>query len=150
MLHKITRNILGEEVTVYWNHRVISRLINGGTEDETSTLYIVEVYYDSEDHSIIGWTEQESIFGETVDELRQSLHWMLDALDKPVLDEGILLARAEEARATGRDDLFEERLTMDEVLDSLGLEREDIEQSLPRPRKTTFDTDKQGPENLGV
>ena len=141
---------------MYWNHRVISRLINGGTEHETTTLFIVEVYYDSEDHSIIGWTENESIFGESVDELRQSLHWMLDALDKPVLDEGLLLIKAETTRVEARESL-EERLTMDEVLDSLGLEREDVQENIQenvqenrRPRRNTFDTNNYGPENLGI
>ncbi len=133
---------------MYWNHRVIKRLINGGTDHETTTLYIVEVYYDDVDHHIIGWTEGSEVFGESVDELRQSLHWMLDALDKPVLDEVILLARAEEAKAIGDDNLFDERLTMDEVLESLGLEHEDVD--LPKPRRTIFDTEDRGQENLGI
>ncbi len=136
---------------MYWNHRVVNRVVNPGTPHESAVLFIVEVYYDNDSHHIIGWTEKEAVFGETVDELRQSLHWMLDALDKPVLDEAELLVQSQIARQESVDDFFSEgensqRLTMEEVLDSLGLEAEDVE---PPRRKTTFDTDEYGSENLG-
>lgn len=122
MAHKITSEILGREVIVLWNYRVMSRVKN----DET-ILFVTEVFY-QDDGSVIGWTEGKDAWGENLDELRQSLTWMLEALDKPVLDEDLLLAEAEASRENGAEDLWDsERLTLDEVLESLGLEREDIE-----------------------
>lgn len=121
MAHKITRIILGEEVTVFWNHRILSR-----TEAEETNLYIVEVYYDA-DGATIGWTEGHEVYGTSVDELHQTLTWMLESLNKPILDESVLLAEAEVARQQGDLELFpSEHLTIDEVLDSLGLDRSDL------------------------
>jgi len=71
---------------MYWNHRLMKR-----TEHDETLLYVVEVYYDSKDNSIIGWTEKESVYGENLDEVRQTLSWMIEALDKPILDEVELL-----------------------------------------------------------
>lgn len=135
MAHKITREILGEEVTVYWNHRAMARV-----EGEETNLYIEEVYYDA-DGKLIGWTEKGAIYGESVDELRQTLNWMLEALDKPVLDEPVLLAEAEAAKANGEEDIFtSDGLSLDEILDSLGLDRDDLgdvvdhaEEPIPTP-----------------
>lgn len=74
----------------------MQRIDDPGTRYEQFTLYIVEVYYNDEDNSIIGWTEKETVYGETIDEVRQTLHWMLDALDKPLLIESELLAQTDE------------------------------------------------------
>lgn len=121
MAHKITKVILGEEVTVFWNHRVITRV-----EGEETNLYIEEVFYDA-DGTTIGWTETKGLYGESVDELRQTLAWMLESLDKPVLDEARLLADAEAAKLKGEQDIFpNDHLSLDEVLDSLGLDRSDL------------------------
>jgi len=46
---------------------------------------IHEVFYD-EDGKVDGWTEDEEIMGESLEELKQTLEWMLVCLDKPVLD----------------------------------------------------------------
>jgi len=125
MAHKIVSTILGREVTVLWNYRVMKRISN-----EEDIFFITEVYY-QDDGSVIGWTEGKDAWGENPDELRQALTWMLEALDKPVLDEAVLLAEAETARENGTENLWDsERLTLDEVLDSLGLEREDLEEEL--------------------
>lgn len=113
---------------MFWNHRVIQRIDDVGSPYEETNLYIVEVYYDN-DGSVIGWTEKEDVFGHDIEELRTSLTWMIESLDKPILNEAELKKQAEEARENGEEDIFpEERLTMDEVLDSLGLEREDVEE----------------------
>ena len=129
---KITRNVLGEEVTVYWNYRVMERVDNAGTDYEETNFYIVEMYYDEED-KLIGWSTKETVYGESVDSLRDVLSWMMLALDKETLNEEELLAKAAEARETGESDIFStetyepgERLSMAEVLDSLGLEQEDV------------------------
>lgn len=77
---------------MHWNHRLIKRLNNGEEE-----LYIVEIYY--ENGSIVGWSEQEVVWGTTVDEVKTLLEWMTEALSKPVLDEARLLQLAEEKQA---------------------------------------------------
>lgn len=74
-----------------------------GTLYEETVLYIVEVYYNDEDNTIIGWTEKESVWGETTEEIWQTLNWMMDALEKPILIEADLLQRAEEIEAMGGD-----------------------------------------------
>lgn len=88
---------------MYWNHRLMQRIENEGKAYEETLLYIVEVFYNHEDNSIIGWSEKESVYGEDVEEVRQTLHWMLDATEKPILIEADLLQRAEEIRAMGGD-----------------------------------------------
>lgn len=84
---------------MYWNHRVMRRIPDPERYPDIVELYIVEVYY-NEDHSIMGWTEKEAVWGneeyDGVEGLRQTLHWMLDATEKPVLDEAELLRQAEE------------------------------------------------------
>lgn len=66
----------------HWNYRVLKRNQAGGVE-----YVIVEAYYDNEGN-LDGRTEDAvSPYGETVEELRQSLQWMLLALDKEVLEE---------------------------------------------------------------
>lgn len=70
---------------MYWNYRVIKR-----TTSSETIFFITEVYYDDDD-AIIGWIDEKTIIGDTIDELRQSLTWMLECLDKPILDRNILL-----------------------------------------------------------
>lgn len=151
---------------MYWNHRVMRRIENEGKSYEEEVLYIVEVYYDTDSHQIIGWTEKEEVWGEDIDGIRQTLHWMLDATEKPILDEKDLLAQAAITRESGEDSLFSggyevfnsaeeliesldrddewrkspesiverpKKLTLDEILDSLGLEREDVEDDTQNP-----------------
>lgn len=128
MAHKITKNVLGNEVTIYWNNRVMQRIDGIGTAYEETNLYIVEVYYHT-DGTVIGWTEKEDVYGHDLDELRQSLTWMIECLDKPILIEADLISQARVARENGDEDIFpSEGLSIDELLDSLGLEREDIEE----------------------
>lgn len=89
---------------MYWNHRVMRRRPDPERYPDLYHLFIVEVYYeDFRDESgggIIGWTQEESVWGDEeydgVEGLRQTLHWMLDATEKPVLDEEELLRQAEE------------------------------------------------------
>ena len=77
--------------------------IVGNEPWQEEQLYIVEVYYNTSDGSIIGWTEQETAFGADIDELKQTLEWMTQACDKPVLDEAELLAESERLREEGAD-----------------------------------------------
>lgn len=75
-----------------WNHRVFKQVIPakkiGTVKIPAQVIYSIrEAYY----HRINsknpwGWTgEPDAPFGETLEELKQSLVWMLEALDKPVL-----------------------------------------------------------------
>lgn len=111
---------------MYWNHRVIKRQVGIGTSYEQTEYVLSEVYYNDEDHSVLGWTEKEYPWGLNVDEIRQTLHWMLDATERPVLDEAELQAECD-ARPDPIPEEQYERLTMQELLDSLGLEREDVD-----------------------
>lgn len=66
-----------------WNYRVFKFT----DRSETSSFEIREVYYDEEGKPT-GYTDGESApLGMTLDELRSDLGWMLQALDKPVLEE---------------------------------------------------------------
>lgn len=82
---------------MYWNHRLLRKVDGKGTPYEETNLYIVEVFYKDFRYegpeSIMGWTEKEvGVYGENVDEIRQTLEWMLLALDKPILDEETMLS----------------------------------------------------------
>lgn len=119
---------------MYWNHRILQRELQGEI-----SYWVVEAFYDEEDNRILGWTEEEPVWGESVEGIRTSLEWMGSALEKPVLIESELLREIEE-RVPEPEEEYEtftmedlmskdspERLTMDEVLDSLGLDREDVD-----------------------
>lgn len=64
----------------HWNYRVTY-------DDDVLPHYEVrEVYYD-DDGAVAGWTEQPMApFGENLDELRDDLAKMQEALNRPVLD----------------------------------------------------------------
>ncbi len=109
---------------MYWNNRVLQRIDNAGTDYEETNLYIVEIYYNTDDDTVIGWTEKEYVWGDDIESLRQSLTWMLDALDKPILIETDLFQQVHENPRVHIDQ--EEFLTLNEVLDSLGLDRDDV------------------------
>lgn len=70
----------------HWNYRIVHSLRPDGTESgEMDDVYEVhEVYYDRE--TILAWGETQAPFGESVDGLRRDLTYMLEALDKPVLE----------------------------------------------------------------
>lgn len=83
---------------MYWNYRVI-KLAPKGTPYDQDEYVICEMHYD-EDGGIEGWClgasgQGEAPFGETPEELHQSLEWMLAAFDKLTLDESELLAESE-------------------------------------------------------
>jgi hypothetical protein len=64
-----------------WNHRVCKN-----TEQGEIFYNIHEVYYD-DDGKVEGWTQNAvAPLGNDLDELRNELKWMLEALDKPILD----------------------------------------------------------------
>jgi hypothetical protein len=105
----------------------MKRIDGEGTSYEGINLHIVEVYY-QDNGSVIGWTQDTSPCGESLAELRQNLDWMMESLDKPILVEKDLLAEAELARANGETEIFPSgQLSLDEILNSLGLQRGDVE-----------------------
>lgn len=113
---------------MYWNHRVVRRIEQG-----EEGLYVVEMYYNSEDDSIMGWTENESAWGTSVEEIRTTLTWMLECLDKPVLDEVELLAQAEANPLNHPEHEEYETIEFDELLSELGMTRDDLDTEDPEP-----------------
>lgn len=59
----------------YWNYRLFKRY-NG-------EIVIIECYYENDKPS--AYTGQVQPYGETPEELKQDLEWMLKAFDKPIL-----------------------------------------------------------------
>jgi len=67
-----------------WNHRVVKTVY----KDDYVYYGIREVFY-NDDGSISGYTESAvNVMGEEIDDLRQTLEWMLSCLDKSVLVDG--------------------------------------------------------------
>lgn len=69
-----------------WNYRVVKRIWNHKYLHEPMELFdICEVYYDENGdiHGMSGGLITE----DSLDDLRQTLQWMLESLDKPVIDE---------------------------------------------------------------
>lgn len=71
----------------YWNYRVFKTVhtLHDGSTEEVFTIR--EAFY-SDDDRVEGWTAEPCHpQGETLDEIRQDLEWMLKALDAPVLED---------------------------------------------------------------
>ncbi len=65
----------------HWDHRVLQETLPNGE----SWYSIREVFYNS-DQSIYAYdTEPVNISGESVEELREYVQWILNCLEKPVL-----------------------------------------------------------------
>ena len=62
-----------------WNHRVIKLNISD------NYYKISEVFY-NKDGSIFSYTNT-GVGGESIDDIRETLEWMLECLDKPILIE---------------------------------------------------------------
>jgi hypothetical protein len=68
---------------MHWNHRIVVRL-----QDSLEPLYELREIYYRDDGSIEGWSAAPvRVMGDSVKEMKQSLRWMLKAMDKPVLVE---------------------------------------------------------------
>ena len=61
-----------------WNYRMFS-----AGEGIFQHFYIAEVYY--EDGKIVGYTDPISPIGETEDELKADIGYMMQALERPIL-----------------------------------------------------------------
>lgn len=87
-----------------WNYRVILKrhLPTAGCIEGEDELAIHEVYYEDRprDDEIKAWSQDPiAAHGETLEELRDDLGRMLDALDKPILELSVL-----EKKITGMRD----------------------------------------------
>lgn len=67
----------------YWNHRVIE--VNGDEFDDSKHLMICEVWYDDDGTPIARSQNYLSIYGESVELIKNDLELMLACLSKPVL-----------------------------------------------------------------
>ena len=70
----------------HWNYRVVKRIWNHKYLHEPMELFdSCEGYYDENGdiHGMSGGLITE----DSLDDLRQTLQWMLESLDKPVIDE---------------------------------------------------------------
>ena len=68
-----------------WNYRVVKRIWNHKYLHEPMELFdICEVYYD--ENGDIDYITDSLITEESIDDLRKTLQWMLESLDKPVID----------------------------------------------------------------
>ena len=72
---------------VRWiDYRVIKRIWNHKYLHEPMELFdICEVYYD--ENGDIDYITDSLITEESIDDLRKTLQWMLESLDKPVIEE---------------------------------------------------------------
>lgn len=68
-----------------WNYRVFRHHGIGPGDTTIPYFKIHEAYYDEEDN-FHGMTQAVYPQGETIEELRDDLDWMIKALDAPVLE----------------------------------------------------------------
>jgi len=72
---------------IYWNYRVVRKAYPPGADGTIEhVLGIHEVYYDDDGKPEMVTENRMDAHGETLDELRTDLRWMMEALDKPVLE----------------------------------------------------------------
>ena len=64
-----------------WNHRVVHRVIQG---DDFYGIH--EVFYDDEGRPDMMTERAVGVCGDNLEELQQTLEWMLQAMDKPILE----------------------------------------------------------------
>jgi len=68
----------------HWNHRVIRRVDKNGNV----TFGIHEVFYSPKTKKPDMWTESPvEILGDTIEDVREYLDWMIKSLDTPILTE---------------------------------------------------------------
>lgn len=72
-----------------WNHRVIRHrirksIIDGGVDEYWFGIH--EVYYDESGKPDMVTEEPIQVIGDNLEELKQTLKWMLKSLKAPILD----------------------------------------------------------------
>ena len=68
----------------HWNHRILQETLPNGD----LWFSVRETFY-NEDSSIYAYTQEPvDVSGNSIEEIRETLQWMLTCLDKPVLVKG--------------------------------------------------------------
>jgi hypothetical protein len=68
-----------------WNYRVVKRIWNHPYLHEPTELFdICEVYYD--ENGDVDYMTDPVVTEDSIEDIRETLQWMLDSLDKPVID----------------------------------------------------------------
>jgi hypothetical protein len=68
-----------------WNYRVVKRIWNHPYWNEPTELFdICEVYYD--ENGDVDYMTDPVVTEDSIEDIRETLQWMLDSLDKPVID----------------------------------------------------------------
>lgn len=71
---------------MYWNHRVFKQR-DYDYRDEVVYAYSIRECYYNDENEIIGWTANGiDPYGENLEHLRETITWMLESLDKDVLE----------------------------------------------------------------
>jgi hypothetical protein len=70
-----------------WEYRVLCRSVPTGADDYTEQFEIVEVYYEEGEEKPTSWCPTTPLGDEALDNLRTDLLTMLEALNKPVINE---------------------------------------------------------------
>jgi len=68
-----------------WNYRVVKRMwYNKLHEDDQEMFDLCEVYYD--ENGDVDYITEAYITEHSIDDIRETLQWMLQSLDKPVIE----------------------------------------------------------------
>jgi hypothetical protein len=68
-----------------WNYRVVKRIWNHKYLHEPMELFdLCEVYYD--ENGDVDYMTEAYITEHSIEDMRETLQWMLDSLDKPIID----------------------------------------------------------------
>jgi len=68
-----------------WNYRVVKRMwYNKLHEDDQEMFDLCEVYYD--ENGDVDYMTDAYITEHSIKDMRETLQWMLESLDKPVID----------------------------------------------------------------
>jgi hypothetical protein len=69
-----------------WNYRIVKRIwYNKLHEDNQEMFDLREVYYD--ENGDVDYMTDAYITEHSIEDMRETLQWMLESLDKPVIDE---------------------------------------------------------------
>ena len=68
----------------HWNHRVVKEKL----EDGTDWYSVREVFYNDDNTIYVYTREPINISGESIEELKEYVQWILDCLDKDILIDG--------------------------------------------------------------
>ena len=68
-----------------WDYRIVKRIwYNKLNEDHQDMFDLCEVYYD--ENGDVDYMTEAYITEHSIEDMRETLQWMLDSLDKPIID----------------------------------------------------------------